>query len=117
MPATSTSERRKSNPQSTARRRVRQQNFKSDVQPKLEAARREWLIKARKVALELGRTLGQVTVDDVRRVISPPKNVDGRVMGILFHDGNWVCVGYRRSTRPECHHRPIGVFMLIAMAA
>ncbi|AOG02832.1 hypothetical protein [Bosea sp. RAC05] len=88
-------------------------DFKRDIQPKLEAARRDWLVEARKIALHLGRTIGQVTADDVRKLIAIPKGVDGRVMGVLFNDGNWRCVGYRRSTRTECHHRPVGVHELI----
>lgn len=107
-------DRRATSSKARAVRKPSQDNFRSDVQPKLEVARRDWLIKARKVALDLARTQKQVTCDDVRKRLSPPKNVDGRVMGVLFHDGNWVCVGYRRSTRSECHHRPIGIFELAA---
>ena len=76
-------------------------------------ARAEWLIRARAAAAVLGATGNAITVDDVRTVCPPPDGADPRVMGAVF-DGRWRKVGYRNSTRRECHGRPIGEFRLVA---
>ena len=83
---------------------------KEDAFDALEQARAEWLAKARATAETLGRLKGVVTVDDVRAECPPPAAVDPRVMGAIFRGDQWEADGYVRSTRRECHKRPIAQF-------
>lgn len=84
--------------------------FETDVLPLFEEKRETWLASARALALRLAADGREITIDDVRAHVPPPENADPRVMGAVFKRGAWQCVGYRRSTRPECHGRPVGVF-------
>jgi hypothetical protein len=85
--------------------------FETEVLPRLEAKRAEWLSGARAVARQLGRK-GPTNINDVRRLCPLPPGVDPRVMGAVFNKSEWVCVGYKRSSRSTCHNRPIGTFVL-----
>jgi len=71
--------------------------------------REEWLIGARAVAKTIARMRGKVSADDLNEVYPPPKGVDPRIMGSVF--SGFRCVGYRKSRRAECHHRPIADFV------
>jgi hypothetical protein len=74
-----------------------------------EQHRAEWLAEAR--ALLGSKPEGtRMTVNDVRAVCPPPPDVDGRVMGSVFKKPDWVPVGYVKSSRRECHNRPIALF-------
>ncbi|CAH1689721.1 conserved hypothetical protein [Hyphomicrobiales bacterium] len=88
------------------------QDFETEILPNLEAARAEWLAKARLVALELVKERGQITSDDVREKCPIPAGVDPRCIGPLFRDPMWELVGYVRSKRKICHHHPIGLWRL-----
>jgi hypothetical protein len=83
----------------------------TEVLPRLEAKRADWLAEARAVARQLGRS-GPVNINDVRRLCPLPPSIDPRVMGAVFNKSEWVCVGYKRSSRSTCHNRPIGTFVL-----
>jgi hypothetical protein len=77
--------------------------FETEVLPRLEAKRADWLAEARS---------GPVNINDVRRLCPLPPSIDPRVMGAVFNKSEWVCVGYKRSSRSTCHNRPIGTFVL-----
>lgn len=77
----------------------------------LEAARADWLSRARALAAEIYATTGApVSVDDVRARLPLPDGVDTRVMGVVFRKGDWVLVDYVKSNRKESHHRPVARF-------
>jgi hypothetical protein len=89
--------------------------FETEVLPRFEAARADWLAQARAAAELLGQKMACVTVDDVRKVCPPPPDVDPRVMGAIFKTGKrgpWIKVDGERSVRRTCHHRPIARFRL-----
>ena len=85
------------------------------IQPLFEEYRAEFLAKARKVAKMLGRDGRIVTINDVRAVISPPDDIDPRVMGAVFKTAEWQCVGYTGSSRRVCHGRPVAQFKLLSL--
>lgn len=87
--------------------------FETEVRPLFEEYREDWLTRARQVAYALSAK-GEVTIDDVREHIEPPPGKDPRVMGAVFLKEIWEPIGYRKSTRRECHNRPIAVFRLRA---
>lgn len=79
----------------------------------LELAREGYVAAARKVALRLLETRQTVCIDDVRKVLPPPDNVDPRVMGAVFNSKLFRKVGYRSGSavnRENYHTRPIAVF-------
>jgi chorismate-pyruvate lyase len=86
--------------------------FEQAVLPLFELNRKQWLAEARSIAFQLAITHGEVTIDMVREKCPPPKNIDGRVMGAVFASRDWQCIGYEKSVRGLCHHRPIGRFKL-----
>jgi len=108
----------KSNPggragQSKPSRRRKIESFQDDIAPRLEAARRDWLVEARAAAIKLGKRMKTVTIDDVREVCPLPAEYDGRAYGVVFNADIWTCVGYRKSTRKICHNRPISIWRLL----
>jgi hypothetical protein len=84
-------------------------------QEQLEEARAEYLATARAVARKLLSVRDTITVNDVRAIAPPPAGIDGRVMGVLFKSKEFEATGdFIRSTRGECHGRPIQKFRLAA---
>lgn len=75
-----------------------------------EQNREDYLTEARSAAESLANERGVITVNDVREVCPPPKDVDPRVMGAIFRSKAWEKVGYISSTR--AHMRPIAQFRL-----
>lgn len=78
----------------------------------LEQVRADYLAKARGAALLLGSGGRAITVDDVRKVCPPPKEIDGRVMGAIFYRPFWEAAGFVNSSRRTCHKRPIRLFRI-----
>ncbi|PPC84760.1 MAG: hypothetical protein CTY35_00115 [Methylotenera sp.] len=75
-----------------------------------------YIAMARKSAIEIAsaRADRSVTIDDVRELCPPPDDIDPRVMGAIFTEkGVWESMGYVKSTRKTCHHRPIQRFQLL----
>jgi len=86
---------------------------KQMVMDLFEVTRAEYLEKARIWADRIARHNGTVTIDEVREYCPPPEDVDPRLMGAVLSTKEFRCIGYRKSTRSKCHHRPIGIFELV----
>lgn len=87
-------------------------NSRDEALDLLEKTRREYVSAARDTAIKLHLDTGQpITIDDVRRVCPPPKDIDGRVMGAVLRYPEWIKTGYINSTRRACHNRPISTFI------
>lgn len=84
--------------------------FTEKVLPLLEMSAPEYLDAARAIAREIAVQKGSVTIDDVRLRLPPPESVDARVMGAVLAPREFTCIGYEKSSRRECHNRPIGIF-------
>jgi hypothetical protein len=85
--------------------------FEDEVLPLFNQTRDDYLSLARRVALMLHKRLQRpISVDDVRAVVPPPSEWDGRLMGAVFKTEDWTWVAYERSTRSTCHKRPISTF-------
>lgn len=90
---------------------VRNEGSRTELCDILERTRAKYLAAARQLAHQLGREGKPVTVDDIRRRLPPPKDIDGRVMGAIFTRSEWVRLGYIPSRRRTCHGRPICEFI------
>lgn len=86
--------------------------FESEILPLFNQTRDDYLSLARRVALMLHKKLQRpITVDDVRAVVPPPPEWDGRLMGAIFKTEDWTWYAYERSGRSTCHRRPISSFV------
>ena len=92
----------------TAARQV----FDQYILPLFEQTRGDWLTEAREVARRLAAENGEVTINDVRAICPPPKEIDGRVMGAVFTRKDFIRIGFQNSDRKECHGRPVCIFAL-----
>lgn len=85
--------------------------FEQTILPLFETTNGDWIDDAGRAAEALGRNGAMVTIDDVRGVCPPPAGTDARIMGAVFSKKlGWECVGYRRSTRADCHGRPVAIW-------
>lgn len=75
-----------------------------------ETKRSEFLSLCRWVAKRIVKKQGFVTTDDVRKQVTIPEGVDGRVMGAVFNASDWEKVGYTQTKIKTSHSRPIAVF-------
>ena len=75
--------------------------------------REQWVERARIVAIEIARSTGRVTSDDLRRVFPPPPAMDPRIIGAVFRSkGLWRRIGWEQTKQPQAHARPIAVWGL-----
>jgi len=79
--------------------------------------RAAWLERARDIARAIAAETGSVTIDQVRLRCPPPDDADPRLMGAVFKSDAFEPCGFVRSTRRECHQRPVSLFRLRADAA
>lgn len=67
-------------------------------------------------ALRVAIGRGEVVADDVRALVPIPADCSPKLMGVVFRDlaaaGILRRDGYRNSTRPAAHARPISVWRL-----
>jgi hypothetical protein len=91
--------------------------FPCEILPLFEAARGDWISRARDAARRLAQAQGEITINDVRALCPPPEGADPRIMGSVFLKRDFERVGFKPSTRDACHGRMIGVFRLRAGAS
>jgi hypothetical protein len=80
-------------------------------------ARRADLIRAcTAAALRVALGRGEVCADDVRAVVPIPADISPKLVGVVFRDladaGILRRAGFRPSTRPAAHARPLSVWQL-----
>jgi hypothetical protein len=67
-------------------------------------------------ALRVVLLRGEVCADDVRALVPIPPNVSPKLVGVVFRDladaGILRRAGFRNSTRPAAHARPLSVWRL-----
>ena len=81
------------------------------------AAGRQFLAKARAVAQLICREKGSCTVNDIRESLGPPpSDCSPTIMGAIFRDPAFECMGYESNSRKTCHARPIARFKLAEAA-
>jgi hypothetical protein len=72
-------------------------------------------------ALRVALDRAEVCADDVRAVVPIPGDISPKLVGVVFRDladaGILRRVGFRPSTRPAAHARPLSVWQLADAAA
>jgi hypothetical protein len=73
------------------------------------------------VALRVALDRGEVCADDVRAAVPIPADISPKLVGVVFRDladaGILRRSGFRTSTRPVAHARPLSVWRLADPAA
>lgn len=93
-----------------------------DAALSLLRVRRAGLIRAcTAAALRIALDRGEVCADDVRAVVPIPAGISPKLVGVVFRDladaGILRRAGFRPSTRPAAHARPLSVWELADAAA
>jgi hypothetical protein len=74
------------------------------------ARHKEWVERAKSMALAHARIHGRVNSDDIHRICPPPHDAHRNIMGIVFRDKRFRMIGYAPTARPEGHARIIRVY-------
>lgn len=87
----------------------------------LRVRRADLIRECTAAALRIALDGGEVCADDVRAVVPIPADISPKLMGVVFRDladsGILRRAGFRPSTRPAAHARPLSVWMLSDAAA
>jgi hypothetical protein len=78
-----------------------------------ETTREAFLGNCRWIARRIAEKQGYATIDDVRKNVTIPLGIDGRVMGAVFNTPDWEKTGYTTTKVKSSHGRPIAIFKLI----
>lgn len=74
--------------------------------------RQEWLDECRIIARNLLKTRQTITIEDVLKECPRPKYLRPNIVGSVFHDKDFVPVGYTMARKPSSHSRVIRVWSL-----
>jgi len=72
----------------------------------------QYLKQARALALILAAKNGEVTTDDVQRILPRPENIHPNVVGAICKCKELKFVGFKQSERATAHARRIGIYRL-----
>lgn len=102
--------------------RVAEAESRRDAALSLLRVRRADLIReCTAAALRVALDRGEVCADDVRAVVTIPADISPKLVGVVFRDladaGIFRRAGFRTSTRPIAHARPLSVWRLADAAA
>ncbi len=82
----------------------------------LRVRRAELIRLCSAAALRVAFDRGEVCADDVRALVAIPFDISPKLVGVVFRDladaGFFRRAGYRNSTRPAAHARPLSVWQL-----
>jgi len=82
----------------------------------LRVRRAELIRECTAAALRVALDRGEVTADDVRDAVQIPPDISPKLVGCAFRDlaeaGILRRAGFRNSTRPAAHARPLSVWLL-----
>ena len=88
---------------------------------RLRARRADLIRECTAAALRVALDRGEVCADDVRAVVPIPADISPKFVGVVFRDladaGILHRAGFRNSTRPAAHARPLSLWRLADAAA
>jgi len=87
----------------------------------LRARRANLIRECTAAALRIALDRGEVCADDVRALVAIPPDISPKLVGVVFRDLADACIlrraGFRNSTRPAAHARPLSIWRLADAAA
>ena len=108
-------------PAVSVRRQVRKK-VKEAVMDFYEAARMSYIHDTRDKLITWAKEHPEEHISaDVIHAIAPPPTfqkdgIDSRIVGSVLKCNSFQCIGYKKSARTKCHHRPIGLFVYVGTA-
>jgi hypothetical protein len=78
----------------------------------IECARSKWLGTARFEAIKIAVNKGQVTINDLREVISLPEDFSPNTWGAVFKSKDFEAVGYTQASHAAAHARVVRIYKL-----
>lgn len=89
---------------------IAMRNINLDI---VESNNLEWVEKARRVGLQIARTFGRVSIEDVLKICPRPDSVSQNAVGSVLRGNNLRLVGYKVALKKSSHGRKIGIYELI----
>jgi hypothetical protein len=78
----------------------------------VSSGREDWLEKVRAFAVNHARNHGQVTINDIRAIITLPEGYPSNIWGAIFRSPVFVPVGFCQATHPDAHARAVRIYKL-----
>lgn len=72
----------------------------------------EFLNHCRSLAIQIARREGEVSINDIRKLIQVPAGVHPSVLGAVFRTKQFRKVGLCEASHPEAHARIVRVYSL-----
>ena len=79
----------------------------------LEQKRKRWINEARAVAKKIGKANGEVTINDLRKVVSLPAGYHVSTWGAVLRGKQFKPIGYTNATHLASHARTVRVYKII----
>jgi hypothetical protein len=77
-----------------------------------EARDTAFLTRCRVLAVEVARSQGTVSINDIRAGIELPAQMHPSVLGAVFKTKQFKAVGFTEATHPQAHARVVRVYQL-----
>jgi hypothetical protein len=88
------------------------EELKTDALEALEAANREWVLNARRQAIEVATDFGSVSINDIRPRCPLPDGAHPSLYGAVFRTPVLRAAGYVVAFHPESHGRAVRSYKL-----
>ena len=88
------------------------QELKEQALDSHEERHRDWVLKARDIAVKVALDFGSVSINDVRERIQLPANLHPSVLGAVFRTKQFKKVGLVEANHPQAHARIVRVYTL-----
>lgn len=77
-----------------------------------ECVRSDWLNAARIKAINIARRKGQVTINDLREVVTLPHEFSPNTWGAVFKSKEFEAIGYTQASHSAAHARVVRIYKL-----
>ena len=80
----------------------------------VELSNLAWVQRAREIGLRLAAHNGEVTIEDVLKIIPRPEHVHPNAVGCVLRHKRLKLIGYTSASKASSHARKIGIYSLIS---
>jgi hypothetical protein len=72
----------------------------------------DFLARCRTLAVEIAKTQGTVSINDIRAKVSIPAEMNPSVLGAVFKGKKFQACGFTEANHPQAHARVVRVYQL-----
>jgi len=72
----------------------------------------DFLARCRTLAVEIAKTQGTVSINDIRAKVSIPAEMNPSVLGAVFKGKKFHACGFTEANHPQAHARVVRVYQL-----